>query len=84
MKKFTHLEIVKKLIGKTSPTGESNTDQERLENLKEICKLTEDLIDHIKKTSTSNSDQQYSVQRIRVYAFDFLNKIKYNLEEDFK
>lgn len=41
---MNYTEIIKKLIGDTSPIGESNTDKERFENLKEMCQLVHNLI----------------------------------------
>ncbi|GAI86093.1 unnamed protein product, partial [marine sediment metagenome] len=36
--------VVKKLIGNINPVGETNTDNERFENLKIICELTNKLL----------------------------------------
>lgn len=40
-------EIVNKLTGDIRPTGKTEIDNERFENLKEMCVLIEDLISQI-------------------------------------
>ena len=41
---MTNTDVVKKLIGKINPIGETNTDNERFENLKAMCELVNNLI----------------------------------------
>jgi hypothetical protein len=67
-------EVVKKLIGKISPTAESNTDEERLENLKAMCYLAEMILMDISDVSVRNKhDNHGSVKKIADYASNFLN-----------
>ena len=39
-----YTDIIKKLIGNINPIGETNTDNERFENLKELCYLVQNFI----------------------------------------
>ncbi len=60
---MTHTDIVKKLIGPISPCGESNTDEQRLQNLKNMCELTSDLIAEINEVYEKNKhSKEYSVK----------------------
>lgn len=68
-----HLEIVKKLVGPIRPVGETNTDSERLENLKVLCDLVDDLTtDIIDVAHDFNHSYEASVKAASNYAGDFL------------
>lgn len=41
---MTNYDVVKKLIGKINPVGESNEDARRLKNLEDMCELAEQII----------------------------------------
>jgi len=72
---MTHHEIVKKLIGEIRPVGETNTDNERFENLKVMCDLVNNLILDIDDMAFTNKDAyQFSVKRASEYASNFLTK----------
>jgi len=72
---MTNTEIVKKLIGKINPIGETTTDNDRFENLKSMCELVNNLITDIDNVSTQNSDaREFSVKRAAEYASNFLTK----------
>lgn len=71
---MTNHDVVKKLIGKISPTAESNTDAERFENLKAMCHLAEMLLMDIDEVRVRNiRDPHGSVKKIAEYANNFLN-----------
>ena len=73
--KMTYTEITKKLVGDISPVGESNTDDVRFENLKEMCKLANDLIIEIDNVACYNrKNNAFSVKRSADYASNFLTK----------
>lgn len=71
---MTNYDVVKKLIGEITPVGESYEDAKRLENLKEMCKLMEEIqydiayIAHVFK-----DDNRGSVKPFSDYANKFLN-----------
>lgn len=72
---MTNHDVVKKLIGKIRPVGESNTDAERFENLKEMCHLAEMLLMDISDMEFDNrNDKQGSVRKCGDYAAKFLNE----------
>lgn len=66
-------EIVLKLVGRIEPRGETNTDNERFENLQTLCKLVNDLVIDIDDMAYRNKDShEYSVKRASDYAQNFL------------
>jgi hypothetical protein len=67
-----NIDIVKKLIGNISPIGETNTDNERFDNLKAMCELANDLITEIDNVSYYKGSGQFSVKRAGEYAKNFL------------
>jgi len=78
MKKFKAeevLEIAENLIGNIKPVGETNTDNERFENLKQMCDLTDSLIKSIYEVSYDNrNSMESSVRRASDYAGYFLTE----------
>lgn len=75
MKTLTTKEIVKKLIGEIRPVGETNTDEQRFENLKEICELVNELVSEIDSVSYDFKDSyEHSVKKASEYAKNFLTK----------
>jgi hypothetical protein len=73
---MTHLEIVQKLIGPVTPVGETNEDQRRFENLKQMCELAGNLLNEIGKVGESaNGRHEASVKKVAAYACVFLNNI---------
>ncbi len=72
---MTNTDIVKKLIGKITPVGETNTDNERFENLKAMCELVNNLITDIDDMAYQNKDAiEFSAKRASEYASNFLTK----------
>lgn len=72
---MTHTEIVKKLIGNINPIGKSEVDAERFENLKQMCKLVQDLVVLIDDMEFDNRDaREASVRQAADYAKNFLEK----------
>lgn len=74
-KKFTNLEIVKRLIGPIRPVAETRADEERFENLKEMCDLVNKLVTEIDDVAYENKNrQEYSVKKSADYASNFITK----------
>ena len=74
-KTMTNLDVVKKLVGKIRPVGESNTDAERFENLKAMCELANDLIKEIDAVGYDfKDDHQGSIRKCSDYAQKFLTE----------
>ena len=69
---MTYTDIVKKLIGPVSPVGETNQDELRFENLKELCELVENLTQVLVDISDSNKHaHEYSIKR----SVDYIDEI---------
>lgn len=74
---MTHEEIIKKLIGPISPIGKTEVDDERFENLKQMCELVDGLLNLIESVNYHNSDaREFSVKRAADYAKNFIKDIK--------
>ena len=73
MEKLTIEEIVKNLVGPVNPIGQSSVDEERFENLKVLCELTDSLVKIIDDVSYLNKySHEYSVKKASDYAGNFL------------
>lgn len=72
---MTYTDIIKKLIGAVNPVGETNTDNQRYENLKELCEVANNLITMIDDVAHNYKDMpEYSIQRASNYAKMFLTQ----------
>jgi hypothetical protein len=73
---MTHTEMVRKLIGPIHPLGDSSRDDERFENLKQMCALIEALILDVDDVAFDNKDShEFSVKRAADHAKKFLSEI---------
>ena len=68
-------EIVVKLIGPIEPIGETNADNERLENLKEMTNLVDILIYDIGSVIKNKDRPEYSMKRAGKFADDFFDAL---------
>jgi len=68
-------EIVKKLVGKIYPVGETNADNDRFENLKAMTKLVDDLLTDINWVAQQNNRHEYSINRAGQFASSFLDEL---------
>ena len=69
-------EIVQKLVGSISPAGESHLDTKRLENLKVMCSLVEDLVYEINFVARDEDRHEASMKAMGTYARKFLDNLK--------
>lgn len=68
-------EVVTKLVGRINPVGETNTDNERFENLKVMCELVGKLIVDIDTVGYSNKTAyEFSKKRAADYADKFIKE----------
>lgn len=68
-------EIVNKLVGEINPLGCVSRDPQRLENLKTLCELINDLISQVDDVSFYNKDsKEHSVKLASDYAKNFLTQ----------
>ncbi len=72
------IDVVKKLVGKIDPIGETRIDNERLENLKILTALVEGLIEDIYAVSKNKNCPEYSRQEAGMYAACFLEHVRVN------
>lgn len=67
-------EIVKKLVGRIDPVGETNTDNDRYENLKVMTELVDALLTDIDMVAMYNKNrQEFSRKRAGGFASKFLD-----------
>ena len=74
-------EIVMRLIGPVHPTGEHETDQKRMGNLKIMVELVDRLLFDINEASNCADRQEESMRLIGVYARVFIKNVRESLAE---
>ena len=77
-----YYEIVKKLIGPIDPIGETNEDNDRYENLKEVTDLVDKLLFDIVQVALQKDRGEYSISRAGKFADEFLKEIEGQIESD--
>lgn len=69
-------EVTMKLIGPVEPVGETNMDNDRYENLKDLTNLTNQLLTVIDSIANQfQNNHQYSMKRAAVHCNEFLDGI---------
>jgi len=68
-------DVVRKLIGKIDPIGDSNVDSERLNNLMELTKLVDVLLSDIDRVASFKNKVEWSMKQCGEHADKFLNDI---------
>lgn len=81
MKKETILEVIENLVGRIAPLAESHTDSKRLENLKVMTYLIEQLVISVIHVSQEKDSQFNSVKTAGEYAHKALLGLLEELEE---
>ena len=66
-------DVVRKLVGPVKGIGEHNADQERLENMKTMCLLIEDLLSDVENAYGDADSPQASVKAIGEQAKHFID-----------
>lgn len=75
MKSEIVLTVIKKLIGNINPVGETVEDHIRLENLKTLCEVVNELVSDIDHVSYQYKDRvEYSIKESQQFAEQFLTK----------
>lgn len=69
-----YTKIITKLIGPIGPIGETNADNDRFENLKEMCQLASNLFEQIKYVALKKDSSEYSVKRAADFADKFITE----------
>ena len=81
MKYNTTYDVVKKLIGKIKPVGETTEDNKRYENLEETIDLVESLISDLEEASHCKDRVEFSMKKIGKRAFESLQDIRYGISD---
>lgn len=77
------IDVVMKLIGPIAPVGDSNIDDQRFQNLEELCRLVDRLTGEIYAIATANKTApEYSRNRSGKRAQAFLRMLAEAFEEE--
>lgn len=77
---MTYTDIIRKLIGPINPIGETNQDTERLDNLKVLIELTENLLSDIRYVAEYYDERtEYSIKKANATAKVFIKALKTDL-----
>jgi hypothetical protein len=74
-KLITLYDVVTKLIGPIRPVGETNTDDERYENLKVMTELIDSLLTDVDRIISCKERNEYSMKRAGEFADKFFHEI---------
>lgn len=75
-------DVVIKLTGEVQATGCHSTDEDRLENLEELCMLAEDVVYELIQASRTRDEYRISMQDIGNKAAIALGDIAAMIEEE--
>lgn len=70
-----YYEIVTKLIGPTSPVGDTSIDEVTLGNVRDLIELTDRLLFRIEDLACYAADERASVKRIGLACKEFMNNL---------
>ena len=68
-------EIVKKLVGRIDPVGETNEDDQRFVNLKVLTALVDKLLADIDNVAMEKDRHEYSRSRAGKFASEFFDHV---------
>lgn len=73
----TIIDVVKKLVGPIRPVGESRADKTRLENLKAMVKVIDELVEEVDNVAIDFKDySEHSIKVANKYAKDFIDNLR--------
>lgn len=72
---INHYDVVKKLIGPITPTGERHEDNLRFRNLEDTCDLVDSLLTDIDQLSVYKDTATGAKARAGQYASNFFDRI---------
>lgn len=73
---MNYFEILMKLIGTVTPYGSTHIDEERFENLKQLCEMADSILLLIHEVAQYKERHEFSMKEIGEYAYKFLNDLK--------
>ena len=68
-------DVVLKLVGPIDPVGETNTDNDRFENLKVLTQLIDDLLGAVDDVAANATRHEYSMKRAGEHASKFFDHL---------
>jgi hypothetical protein len=71
---MSNKEIVMRLIGNITPTGDLCEDEIRFENLKNLCELVNELVTEIDDVAYDKDSCEYSKKKLGEFAYNFLSE----------
>jgi hypothetical protein len=69
-------DVVMKLVGPVDPVGETNEDARRLENLKELTGLADNLLYRISQVAPAARREEASMKALGMHAKNFLLQVR--------
>ncbi len=69
------VDVIKKLVGDIEPIGETHTDSKRLDNLKVMTALVDELLENIYTVAKDKDCHEYSRKQSGSFAHRFLEHI---------
>lgn len=72
---MTLYDVVKKLVGDIDPVGETNADEKRFENLKDMTQLVDMLVGDIDRVASNKNRVEHSMKRAGQHADNFLTNL---------
>jgi len=77
---MTNFDVIKKVIGKIHPVGESNEDQKRFDNLTQYCEAFEEMFREISEIASEADSPYGSIKKAGTFAKTFLKEIRESIE----
>ncbi len=82
---MNYIEVIDKLVGSIRPVGETNKDNDRFENLEDMCEVLEYFIKEVCYIARDNKDAyENSRSRAGKYAEKFLNETIVEIQSNIK
>lgn len=75
-KTMTIDDVVRSLVGEIRPVGETNTDEQRFENLKEMTGLVDVLLAEIREVAADRDRPEFSIRRAGKRAAAWLDEVR--------
>ena len=69
-------DIVKRIVGPINPVGETNEDDHRFSNLKQMTKLVNLLLGDLSRVAAHKGRPEHSMSRAGKFADDFLYDVE--------
>jgi hypothetical protein len=74
------VDVVNKLVGPIEPIGKTEVDEVRLNNLKVLTSLADELIGQIRDVSLNKSRCEHSMKICGEHAYEFLREVRLSID----